>query len=189
MNDIKNQRRIFISLNFNKPSHSFIFISTMNCYNRKESNTDHELVLKEAASTLTLMSIRKEGRATNNGTLKNNGDAAYPNAINRTGTSTSTCTGDVAGDSTIPRTIIINRTPINSTSARPHHDDKLLSKEKSHASSMMETIKRAVLCRLRRPEDILKRNKFAVEGKSIKFPVRVSSEVDSIISMMCMLCL
>jgi hypothetical protein len=40
--------------------------------------------------------------------------------------------------------------------------------------STNEQIKEAVLFRLCRPQDIMKRNMFAVEGKSIKFPVKVS---------------
>ena len=47
--------------------------------------------------------------------------------------------------------------------------------DQSPYSSMAQMIKETVLRRLRKPENIVKRNMFAVEGKSIKFPVKVSS--------------
>ena len=139
----------------------------------EKSNTDQEdkeeelIMLTEAASTLTELVTRKEVDGTNNGAA----------------TSTSTSTG---GDSTVTSiSSSMNGTP-GTPGTQLHHDDEL--SKKSHVS-VTETIKRAVLRRLGRPEDILKRNMFAVEGKSIKFPVKVSSQVLSLMSMICMLCL
>lgn len=51
------------------------------------------------------------------------------------------------------------------------------SPDYSPFSSMADKIKDVVLRRLGRPEDLAKRNMFAVEGKSIKFPVKVRSWV------------
>ena len=45
---------------------------------------------------------------------------------------------------------------------------------RQNPESISLLIKETVLHHLRRPEDSTKRNMFAVEGKSIKFPVKVS---------------
>jgi hypothetical protein len=48
--------------------------------------------------------------------------------------------------------------------------------ELENTTATSAIIKESVLRRLNNPQDIVKRNMFAVEGKSIKFPVKVSGK-------------
>lgn len=56
----------------------------------------------------------------------------------------------------------------------PAHDEKASALSLLTAEETSSMIKRTVLRKLNRPKDLVKRNMFAVEGKAVKFPLKVS---------------
>ena len=177
--------------------------------NRKQSDAGHRLLVSKSASLLLDLATRGvNDDATNN---KTSSDSTITNAT-KAGISTKsgTCTGEDDGtdtnnnscstssstsrvDHTISTKAIEGTTKLKTASMseeatlgqdQSYHDDD--SSRKNTHSSMSETIKETVLRRLERPEDITKYNMFSVEGKSIKFPVKVSCEFISLIR--CLVC-
>lgn len=132
--------------------------TTMDATSKRTDTGPHESLVSEAASTLAHL-------ATVAGVMS-------PSA----GTNTAAAAGEGINTSiripplpSIPGSRIEPPAPLS----RPD-DGKARQAATAEGASVAELIKEAVLRRLSRPEDIVKRNMFAVEGKSIKFPVKVS---------------
>ncbi len=128
-------------------------------------------MLAHFASVAGVMSPSASGRTT---------EPATPSkSISGASTTISTNLGGTE-DMQIPP---IPKLPTHSfvTAGTPKHLDSMSASKDAPAEkltraqqqSIAEIIKDSVLRRLNHPEDIVKRNMFAVEGKSIKFPVKV----------------
>ena len=115
----------------------------------------HESLVSEAASTLAHL-------ATVAGAMSHS-----------TGTDTAAAASDNAGIQ-IPPIPIVPNSRLDPSATLAQADGENARQATADGVSVAELIKEAVLRRLSRPEDIVKRNMFAVEGKSIKFPVKVS---------------
>ena len=131
--------------------------------NSKKSSTgnqQHQLLVSEAASALTHLATGGGGGAACTGTTNTESAISTRTRVD----------GQVEKASTTAKS--------DTTAPPPHQGQSLHDQNESlngkPPSSKAEIIKETVISRLNRPEDIVKRNMFAVEGKSIKFPVKVS---------------
>ena len=122
---------------------------------KQGDDSSHEHLVSEAASTLAHLAQQGVSSAGTNAESK---------------TTTIEQAGFSTGTDTDPSDASANKSDKLST-------NQITEESFTNAASIAAMIKETVLRRLNKPEDAVKRNMFAVEGKSIKFPVKVSSQL------------
>ncbi len=167
----------------------------------KGGNIEHELLESEVASTLAHLAARKTDDNKDSSVSSDINKVAADSSKNGAPPppQSSSSSPVVAFDDNNKSSSSVKKTPrsrgqqnhgqfhgtdtshsntgdtTTSSSQQKDIDHKSIEEDVRNAVTVGVLIKETVLRKLNRPEDVVKRNMFAIEGKSIKFPVKVST--------------